>query len=633
MNKSFKFPGVSVIVVNFNGREYLEKCFSSLNKLDYPKEKTELITVDNCSADGSVEFMQKNFPEVIILRNKVNNYCMANNLGIRKSRGEYTAILNNDTEVDRDWLKESIRIITADEKIGAVGSKVLFPDGKMQSAGHVQFPHCYFADIGFMEEDSGKYSEITEVSSISNSSALYRKKAFKEVGFFDEDFGMYMEDVDMCFRLKQKGWKILFAPESRVYHRLHGVAEDDLRMYYIEKNRLLFLAKHSPEKLEANIAGYGDINKLDPYRLQNLLFEVFKKLVKHHGSKKAAKIMLGLDMTLQKVHNYTRHIISVEKQKQKADAQEVKNQREVIDTKTREIHDLAGQIDRLNAEIKNREERIIQLQNVLDEKNSNINTFMINSSIQDDKLRRMDEAVKERDRLIYDKQNIIEEKEKLLNELNAEKQGYVNGMRDLQDKNLLSSEREEHLKEDIKKVESQLLNVYASETYRFFVRPVLWPFLSFLKKITRPVRKVFKLKRRYGKTADICIAQLYAKKMYAEYLCDNEYIIKLVNNKFSTETIRLVFDIWPYHNRFHPERHFVYFAVEITLKPKDSLTMKLLYDWEKNARFYIGEEAKKILDFWRGDLNSPGLYELKVFICDREGNYMDGLTILQRLKK
>ena len=98
-----KFPSVSVIVVNFNGKKYLKDCFKSLFNLSYPKEKLEVIMVDNGSEDGSIEYVKRYCPKVKILKNDINNYCRANNLGIKKSKGAYVALINMDTKVTKDW--------------------------------------------------------------------------------------------------------------------------------------------------------------------------------------------------------------------------------------------------------------------------------------------------------------------------------------------------------------------------------------------------------------------------------------------------------------------------------------------------------------------------------------------------
>ncbi len=114
---------------------------------------------------------------------------------------------------------------------------------------------------------------------------------------------------------------------------------------------------------------------------------------------------------------------------------------------------------------------------------------------------------------------------------------------------------------------------------------------------------------------------------------ENEYFIKLVHNGFKNETAKLVIDIWPYQNRRHPERHFAYFATEITLKARDSVMVKLIYDWEKNATILMGDSKKQLADFWRGPMKQFELYTLDALIYSTDDRRIDSLNILQRLKR
>ena len=311
-NKIKAKPLVSIIVVNYNGKKYLKGCFASLLGLNYPKNKLEIIMVDNGSRDDSVQFVRDNFPRLKVLQNDTNNYCRANNLGISKSRGKYVALLNNDTKVTKNWLKELIKVAESDKSIGAVGSKILLPDGKIQNAGHVALPNFYWSERGFGEEKD-KYAKLEGVTSLCGAAVLYRKKCFKEVGLFDEDFVMYMEDVDMTFRLKSSGWKIVFAPQSTVYHEFHGSANDEMSRAYIERNRLLFIAKHYPEKLSEALLGRGYFTVgqgLNYYgKTYQILPEVIVKIHKHHDIGKARNVLVELLNELSKISNYENNIL------------------------------------------------------------------------------------------------------------------------------------------------------------------------------------------------------------------------------------------------------------------------------------------------------------------------------------
>jgi GT2 family glycosyltransferase/glycosyltransferase involved in cell wall biosynthesis len=244
-----KLPFISVITVNYNGKHLLTDCLASLASLDYPRDKFEVILVDNGSSDGSVDFVKADYPKVRVILNDSNNYCRANNLGVKESKAEFIAFLNNDTRVDKNWLIELVKLITSDDTIGAVGSKILLMDGRIDSTGHEESSDLRWIDRGSQEEDRGQYDEAEEVSSVSNCATLFRRAAFEQAGGFDEEFNMYLEDVDISIRLRKNGWRIRFCPKSIVFHKHHGTSNDDDAELFSEKNRLLLAAKHRPDKL------------------------------------------------------------------------------------------------------------------------------------------------------------------------------------------------------------------------------------------------------------------------------------------------------------------------------------------------------------------------------------------------
>ena len=382
MKKSL--PLVSIITVNYNGKKYLKNCFNSLFALNYPKNKLEIFMVDNCSQDGSVEYVKNNFPKVKVIKNDVNNYCKANNLGIAQAQGQYIATLNNDTKVDKNWLMELVKVIDADKNLGAAGSKLLFMDGRIQSAGHEELPNFYWVDRGCTEEDRNQYNEIKEVCSLCAGAALYRKSALKEINNFDEDFNMYLEDVDISLRLKRKKWKLLYVPESIVYHRYHGTISDNLALFYVERNRLLLLAKHYPKKLSDVLLGRGYFTVQRDVEAQGALYEmlsdVILKLTKHHRREVVKDVLNGLFAELRKISNYE-NIILVDKFRHLLKS--VESQQEIIGEKDKHIASLGLEIanredaltekDRhiggLNLEVVKRDQEISNL--TLENKNKN----------------------------------------------------------------------------------------------------------------------------------------------------------------------------------------------------------------------------------------------------------------------
>lgn len=297
------FPFVTIIIVHFNGKRLLGDCLDSLRRLNYPKNRHEILVVDNGSTDGSLKYLGKKYPEVRVLSNDFNNYCRANNLGIREARGEYVALLNNDTQVDRRWLAELVGAIRSSKGISVVGSKVLFFDGRIQSAGHQQLPNYHWGDRGLKEADQGQYSQREEVISVSNVSALYKKEALEQAGFFDEDFRMYSEDLDMNYRLRGLGHKIVFEPASLVFHSLHGSQRTNaFRQVAILKSRLRFLAKHFPEKLPEHLFGFGEILLLADDRFDEVLHFIKQDLPKYLEGK--PELVLKLNSEAEALRNF-----------------------------------------------------------------------------------------------------------------------------------------------------------------------------------------------------------------------------------------------------------------------------------------------------------------------------------------
>lgn len=250
MNKHV--PMVSVIIVNYNGRAFLEKCISSLLAQSYPK--VEIILVDNASSDDSIDYLRKEFPSIKIIANKENiGFAKGNNIGIKAANGELIATLNNDTEVSTQWLDELVKAVTSDEKVGMCASKMLFMKNPefINSTGICISRSGACWDRGMFERDQGQYESIEEVFAPCAGAAIYRKAMLNEIGLFDEDFLAYMEDVDLAFRGRYAGWKCLFMPNAVVYH-VHGGTGgymSDYTIYYGNRNIMWNCIKNFPGSL------------------------------------------------------------------------------------------------------------------------------------------------------------------------------------------------------------------------------------------------------------------------------------------------------------------------------------------------------------------------------------------------
>ena len=276
---------VSIIAVNYNGKDYIEDFCNSILNTNIDDFTCEIIIVDNLSKDDSVNFLEANYPKIKVIKNNIKNYAKAINLGIKNAKGQYIAILNSDIVVENNWLKGLVDIIDQDEKIGVVQSKMLFSDEEMiESAGVEDAEDFYFSDIGSCDRDFTKYNEIRELDYFASDSILLKRKCVDEVGMFDEDFLMYMEDVDYSIRCKDLGWKILYSPNSVVYCKYHSITSSATIKYLRSRNRLLLIGKHFPQKLAESIETSHFYIKREHESLYHSLIQAVKKLAENNDT-------------------------------------------------------------------------------------------------------------------------------------------------------------------------------------------------------------------------------------------------------------------------------------------------------------------------------------------------------------
>ncbi|AFZ04869.1 glycosyl transferase family 2 [Oscillatoria nigro-viridis PCC 7112] len=247
-------PICSLIIVNYNGLRHTKDCLKSLQKLAYPESQLDLIVIDNCSQDDSVNSLRELFPKVRIFVNTANNFAKALNLGISEAKGQYIGFLNNDATLDSRWLEILVKVLETHKKIGATSGKLLFKDGRINSAGIQQLPNFYWRDVGFGEKDSGQYDTEREVEGLCWAAVLFRKECIEDVGPIDEDFVMYFEDVEFAKRCHKRGWKMLYTPAAIAHHEYRGSSKGSkLTEYFCNRNRFLYLAKHEPLQLVKGI--------------------------------------------------------------------------------------------------------------------------------------------------------------------------------------------------------------------------------------------------------------------------------------------------------------------------------------------------------------------------------------------
>lgn len=251
-------PLVSVIILNYNGKRFLETCLSSLHRQTYPSY--EVILVDNASTDGSVGFVREHFAWVRVVQNDQNEYFVANNKGIQVASGEYIVLLNNDTRVDEDWLEHLVGAAEADATVGMCASKIRFlrDPQVIDSVGLVIYPDGMSRARGRLQRDVGQYDSIEEVLLPSGCAALYRRDMLDDIGLLDEDFVAYCEDTDLGLRGRLAGWRAILVPSAIVYHHYSGSWQSysPMKAFLVERNHWWVVLKNFPVRMLLGIPFY-----------------------------------------------------------------------------------------------------------------------------------------------------------------------------------------------------------------------------------------------------------------------------------------------------------------------------------------------------------------------------------------
>lgn len=245
-------PLVTVVIPNWNGKKYFRTCLDSLKKLEARSWKLEIIVVDNGSTDGSLEFLKKNYPKVQIFTFSENRgFSAAVNLGIKGAQGRYIALLNNDTEVDKNWLQNLvIEAEKSDAKTMSFASKMVnfYQRDLLDSCGdgYTWYGRAY--KRGLKQKDKGQFDKKEFIFGACAGAALYKKELFEKIGSFDEDFFAFNEDVDLSFRAQLAGFKCLYVPQAIVHHIKGGFSDNSTAFFLGVKNTLNVVVKNWPAK-------------------------------------------------------------------------------------------------------------------------------------------------------------------------------------------------------------------------------------------------------------------------------------------------------------------------------------------------------------------------------------------------
>ena len=245
----------AVVILNWNGKAWLEKFLPTLE--EYSQEATVFVA-DNRSNDDSVSFIKNNFPTVKIIINATNGgYAKGYNDALKQIDAEYYVLINSDIEVTDGWLTPIVTLMDADKQIAACQPKVLDYNNrsKFEYAGasggfidNLGYPFCRGRVFDNLEEDKGQYNDAIEVFWATGACLFVRAEHYNEVSGLDEDFFAHQEEIDLCWRLKNKGYKIMVEPESVVFHVGGGTLNADapFKTLLNFRNNLYMLFKNLP---------------------------------------------------------------------------------------------------------------------------------------------------------------------------------------------------------------------------------------------------------------------------------------------------------------------------------------------------------------------------------------------------
>ncbi|HWY09979.1 MAG TPA: glycosyltransferase family 2 protein [Bacteroidia bacterium] len=246
---------VAVVILNYNGKLFLEKFLPSVTK--FSKNHT-VVVADNNSTDDSISFLKNNYPSVQIIQNPVNTgFAQGYNNALKHVDQDYYVLLNSDVEVTENWIGNVISLMDSNSNIAACQPKILDYNNKTKfeyagaAGGFIDkygYPFCRGRVFNSLEEDKSQYNNSTEVFWATGACMFVRSKAFWEVGGFDGDYFAHMEEIDLCWRLKNIGYKIYVEPKSIVYHVGGGTLNklSSRKTFLNFRNNLTTLTKNHP---------------------------------------------------------------------------------------------------------------------------------------------------------------------------------------------------------------------------------------------------------------------------------------------------------------------------------------------------------------------------------------------------
>ena len=248
---------VAVVILNWNGRKFLEQFLPGV--INNSKGQAEVIIADNASTDDSVSFLKNNFPRIRIIQNRINGgFARGYNDALAQVDAKYFVLLNSDIEVTPNWIQPVINLMESDKQIAACQPKLMsfYNREKFEYAGAAGgyidkygYPFCRGRLFQTMEGDGGQYDDETEIFWATGACLFVRSDIYKELGGLDEQFFAHMEEIDFCWRVKNHGYKIMYCPDSTVYHVGGGTLPNKSwkKTYLNMRNNNIMLYKNLPD--------------------------------------------------------------------------------------------------------------------------------------------------------------------------------------------------------------------------------------------------------------------------------------------------------------------------------------------------------------------------------------------------
>jgi len=250
----------AIVILNWNGEKYLDQFLPILIQ-NTPGTDNEIIVADNASTDSSLELMKTKYPQIrTIVLDKNYGFAEGYNKALAQVEADYYALLNSDVEVTPGWLNPMIDYMQKNENVAACQPKILsfYNRTYFEHAGacggfidRFGFPFCRGRVFGVVEEDKGQYDEIADIFWATGACMVVRSSTFRKTGGLDAEFFAHMEEIDLCWRLKSRGYRVVCIPQSMVYHMGGGTLnmEHPHKTYLNFRNNLLMLYKNLPNKL------------------------------------------------------------------------------------------------------------------------------------------------------------------------------------------------------------------------------------------------------------------------------------------------------------------------------------------------------------------------------------------------